>query len=114
MQTQQRAPRFMLSIFARTGAAIFNNRNADPCGEFVHGRRKIDMLVIHDEAENTSAHAAAEAVKCLPLRIHMKRRRFFLMKWTERLETRSRALERKIRADDLDDVIGGGDLLDGF
>ena len=36
------------------------------------------------------------------------------MKWAERLETRARALQREIGADDFDDVVGRGDLLDGL
>lgn len=70
------------------------------------------MLVFHDETENASPNAAAEAVKGLTLRADVKRRRFFLMKWTERFEIRAGALQREIRADDFDNVIGGCDLLD--
>ncbi len=72
------------------------------------------MLVFHHEPENASPDAAAEAMKCLALRIDVKRRRFLLMKWTERLEICAGPFQRKIRADHLDDVVGGGDLLYGF
>ena len=36
------------------------------------------------------------------------------MEWTERLEIRARSPQRKIRADDLHNIVGGGDLLDGI
>ena len=72
------------------------------------------MLVFHHEPENASPDAAAEAMKCLTLRIDVKRRRFLLMKGTKRLEICAGPFQRKIRADHLDDVVGGGDLLYGF
>ena len=53
-------------------------------------------------------------MKRLTLRIDMKRRRFFLMKWTERLEICAGPFQWKIGADDFDDVIRGRDLLYGF
>ena len=68
MQAKQSAPRFMLSIFVSAPAAFFHDRNADTRRQFAHGRRKIDVLVFHDEAENASAHAAAETMKRLALR----------------------------------------------
>ena len=109
---QQRAPRFVLAIVLAARAALFDHRNAGARRQFPHRGRKIDVLVIHDEAENASADAAAEAVKRLPLRTDRERRRLLLMKRAERLEIRARALERKIRADHLHDVVRGGDLLD--
>jgi hypothetical protein len=36
------------------------------------------------------------------------------MKRAERLEIRSGALQRKIRTDDIDDIVPGGDLFDCF
>ena len=39
-------------------------------------------LFLHDERKNVPALAAAEAVKCLPLRRHGERRRLFIMKRT--------------------------------
>ena len=72
------------------------------------------MLVIHDEPKNAPARATAEAVKGLPARADRERGRFLLMKWAERLEICAGAFERKIRADHVDDVIRGSDLLDRF
>ena len=70
------------------------------------------MLVFHDEAEDAAAHTAAETMKRLPLRRDRKRWRFLLMKWTKRLEGRSRPLQWKIGADHLHDVIRARDLFD--
>ena len=53
-------------------------------------------------------------MKRLPLWINVKRRRFFLVEWTERLEISAGPFHREIRADHLDDVVGGRDLLYGF
>jgi hypothetical protein len=72
------------------------------------------MLIFHHEPENASANPAAKAVKRLALGIDVKRRRFFLMEWTERLEISASPFHREIRADYLDNVVGGRDLLYGF
>ena len=72
------------------------------------------MFVFHHESEDASADSTAKAMKGLTLRIDMKRRRFFLMKWTERLEICAGPFQRKIRANHLDDVVGGRHLLYGF
>src|SRR3954453_5099590 len=72
------------------------------------------MLVVHHEAEDASANAAAEAVKRLPVRIHMKRRRLLLVKRAEGLEVGPGAPERKVTPNDVHDVVGRSDLLYGF
>ena len=72
------------------------------------------MFVVHDETENRPACAAAEAVIGLALRVDVKGGRFFAMKRAQRPPARPGALKRKIGADDLDDIIGFGDALDGF
>src|SRR5437016_13139956 len=72
------------------------------------------MFVFHHESEDASADSTAKAMKGLTLRIDMKRRRFFLMKRTERLEICAGPFQRKIRPDHLDDVVGGRNLLYGL
>jgi len=72
------------------------------------------VLIIHDEAENASPHPAAETVKRLPLRVYVERRGLFLVKRTERLKVHTGAPEREIRANHVNDVVGGRDLLYGF
>jgi hypothetical protein len=53
-------------------------------------------------------------MKGLSARADHERRRFLLMKWAERLEICSCALERKIRADHFDNIVRGSNLLDRF
>src|SRR5262245_56885797 len=72
------------------------------------------MLIIHHESEDAPTHATTETMKCLPAWAYHERRRSLLMKRTQRLEIRSRAFQREIRADHFDDVVRGGDLLDCF
>ena len=96
------------------GRPFFDNWNTDARGEFSHGRWKIEVLVFHHEPENAPADPTTKAVKCLALRVDVKRRRFFLMEWTERLEICAGPFQRKIRADHFDDVVSGRDLLYGF
>ena len=103
----------MLSIFVAR-ATFLDNGDSDARCQLPHSRWKIDMLVIHYETKNAPAHAAAKTMKCLPGWAHNERRRLFLMKWAERLEIYSGTFQRKIRADHLDDVVGGRDLLYGF
>lgn len=103
----------MLSIFVAR-SALFDYGNSNARGQLSHRGGKIDMLIFHDETKNAPTYAASETMERLPLRAHMKRRRLFLMKGTERLEVRTRAFERKIRADHLNDIIRRGDLLDGL
>src|ERR1700716_1057152 len=114
MQAKQSPPRFMLSIFVSACAALLDNGNINTRRQFAHRRRKIDVLVFHGEAENAPAHAAAETMKRLALGTDRERWRLLLMKWTERFEVCARALQGKVRPDHLDDVVGGGNLLDGL
>ena len=114
VQFEKGATRFMLSIFGRACAPLFDYGNAHPRRKLAYGRREIDVFIIHQKAKGSAADPAAKTVKCLALRTNMKGRRLFLMKGAERFEARARAPKRKIRADHLDDVIGSGDLLDGL
>ena len=60
------------------------------------------------------ARATSEAVVGLPGGIDMERRGFFAVERADRPEGRAGALERKIRPDDLDNVICLGHPLDRF
>src|SRR5947209_5975171 len=95
-------------------SALLDNRDADPDRQFSNRRRKINLFILHDEPEDTSTNPAAEAVKCLPLRIDVKRWRLLLMKRAKRFEIRSRALQRKIRSNNFDDIVCSCDLFDCF
>src|SRR5262249_9673121 len=70
------------------------------------------MLIIHNESENAASRSAPETMKGLALRTNGERRRLFLMKWTERLETCPRPLQRKISSNDFHDIVRGRDVLD--
>ena len=72
VQLQEIAPGFMLAVFIRADGALFHHRNSDARAELAHRGRKIDVLVIHDEAEDAASHATAEAVKRLALRADRK------------------------------------------
>src|SRR6266567_9155265 len=106
VQPQQQTPRFVLLCFI-LAAALFHNWDSDPRRQLVHRYGKIDMLVIHHEAENAAPRATAKTVKGLALRTDREGRRFFLMKWTERLKTCARPFQRKIRSDHFHDVVRG-------
>src|SRR5437763_7330475 len=93
-------------------AALFHNRDPDPRRQLVHGDGKIDMLVIHHEAKNAAPRATPKTMKGLALRTDREGRRFFLMKWTERLKTYARTFQRKISSDHFHDIVRGCDLLD--
>ncbi len=95
-------------------ARFLDDGNPRTLGEAAHRADKVEMLVVHDETKNRPARTAAEAVIGLPLRVDVEGRAFLAMKWTERPPACARAFEREIRTDDLDDVVGFGDALDGF
>ena len=114
MQLEQKPARLVLPPLVAVRRPLFDHGNAGARPQFAHRGRKIDVLILHDEAKYASARAAAETMKGLPLRADMERRRFFLMKRAECPEIRPGAFEREIRTDHVDDVVGGRHLLDGL
>ena len=102
----------MLLVFITATGAFLNHRNAHPRGQFANRSWKIEMLVIHHEAKDRPTYAAPETMKCLPLRTNVERRRFFLVKRTERSKIRTSSFQREIGADHLHNVIRGGNLFD--
>ena len=103
----------MLPSFVRA-PFLFDNRDTRAGPELADGRWKIGMLVLHHEPENAAAHATTKTMKRLPLRIYMERRGLLLVKRAKRLEICARALQREIRTNHLNDVVGCGNLLDYF
>ena len=93
---------------------LFDYWDSGALSEAMNGRGKIEVLVFHHEAKNRPPGTAAETVISLALRIDVKRRRLLAMERTQCPPARTRALERKIGADDLDNIAGFGDSLDGF
>jgi xylose isomerase len=102
----------MLSIVLRASTPLFDYGNSNAAGQLSHRRWKVGVFVIHDKAEDAASYSAAEAMKGLPLRIHMKGRSLFLVKGAEGLETATRSFEWKIRANHFDDIGGGSNLFD--
>ena len=86
--------------------------NFRPLGQPPYGIHKADVFVVLDEREDVAPLVAAEAVENLPLRVDIKARRFFLVKRTERNPVRPGALQRNIRAHDVNDVAGGANLFE--
>ncbi len=74
--------------------------------------REIDSLALHDEAEDVSPQAAAEAVPALASGRHHERWSALTMERAQALPRRARLSEGDALADDLDDVelrLDGGD-----
>ena len=96
------------------GRGLFNDRNPGALCQTAHGGWKIEMLVFHHKSKHAASRAASEAVVILPRGVHMEGWGLLLMERAERTEARSRALERKIRADQINDVVRIADALDCF
>jgi hypothetical protein len=96
--------------------AEFSLFEPDACAfrELFGGGGKIEVFVVSDERDDISAGAASEAFKDLKARIDAEGGGAFLMKRAERLEESPGAAQGEIAADDIDDVIGGNDLIEGF
>lgn len=74
------------------GATLrFHYRDAGAGPKLADCRRKIDVLVLHDEPKNAPAHATAETMKCLALRADMERRGLLLMERAKRLKICARS-----------------------
>jgi hypothetical protein len=91
---------------------FFGKRNAPPGCEPFGCLGEVYAFVEFHKPENGAARAAPEALEGLPGGIDGKRRRFFAVKRAKRLENSARPLQREIAADDVDDIIGRGNLLD--
>ena len=113
VQCEQSLAQCMTAIVLLT-PGLFENGNSRALGEPTHRRGKIQVFVVHYETENRPAGTAAEAMIGLTLRVDVKGGRFFPMKRAERSPARPGALKRKIRSDDLDNIISFGHTLDGF
>src|SRR4029450_10475758 len=113
VQFQQCPARLISPIFILRTAGL-HHCNSSARRELPHSRRKIGMLVVHDEPENAPARATTKAMKGLAARADYERRSFLLMKWAERFEIYPGAFERKIRADYFYDIVRGSNLLDRF
>ena len=88
---------------------VIDDADARALCEAPRGGGKVEALVLRDEVEDAATLAAAEAVETLARGIDSEGRGFLLVEGAQGLEGGPRALEREVAADDIDDVIGGGD-----
>ncbi len=73
MQGQKTLSQPASLVVLRCGSFL-KNRYSRALGQTAHGRRKVQMLVFHNEAQHSASGAAAEAVVVLTRRIHMEGR----------------------------------------
>ena len=78
----------------------------------LQGFGKCHVLMPHEKTEHIATGPTPETVEHLFFRLDHERGRFFLMKRTTGLEMPAGALEGNVLRDDLDDIVGGTDLLD--
>jgi len=81
-------------------------------GHFPNGGREVQVLIVHYKPKDAASGSTAKTMIRLPGGIHVKRRGFFPVKGTEGAQGRAGALERKIRPDDLDNIICLGHTSD--
>ena len=94
---------------------LFLDPNPRPFRQLLRRRQELQILVHHHKAEDASARPTPKALKDLPMRIDREGRRFLDVKRAICLVNSSPALQRKIPANYIDDVIRRGDLFDeGF
>jgi hypothetical protein len=93
-----------LFCFLFSAKFILDDRDSGPRRETSYSFRKFDILILHQKLKYRPSGAAPVAIVRLLGRIDKKRGRFFLMKRADCTELRSRALERKVAANNLHDV----------
>src|SRR5688572_8920181 len=101
-----------LVIAARGPLAFFpRNLNAHHARQRFHGIRKLEMIVLHQEAEGGAMRTAAEAVVKTLGRTDGKGRGFLIVKRADRLVLASRLLQLDACSQDLDDVRPGNQVV---
>src|SRR4051812_8528668 len=73
--------------------------------------REIHAFILHDEGEDVPALLTAEAFEDLEVWIDVEARRFLFVKWAERHEVGAGALQGKVSANNIYDVIGSANLF---
>jgi hypothetical protein len=100
--------RFVAATSRRLPLAAARPAPAGPpvpgAGEVLDGLRKVDVLVVHDEAEGVAAGAAAEAVVELLLGIDAEGGGLFVVEGAARAVVLAGFLELHAPVDDVDDV----------
>ena len=100
----ERGPLLIFAAFFRRMLAGLGNRNAAFFGHRADRFRERTLVQFHHKFENVAAHTAAEAVINLPNRMHVERRRFFLVKRTQAGKTLAAFLQTDVFPDDADNV----------
>ena len=113
VQREQPAPHGVAGGILRAEFPLLEP-DARAIGQLFCGGGEIQIFVIPHERDDVSPRAAAETLEDLQARIDGKRGRPLLMKWAQRLEHPARAPQREIASDDIDDVIRGDNLIEGF
>ena len=103
-----------MAVIILPASRFFGHGNSRALCKPAHRGRKIQMLVIHYESENRPTCPAAETMIGLALWIDVEGGRFLPVERAQRPPACSRAFQRKVRADDFDDIISFGDALDSF
>jgi hypothetical protein len=98
---------------APRGHARFT-RNLEPqaLGQLLHGFRKRQLLILHQETERRAVDTAAEAVEELFVGADPERGCLLVVEWTAGLEFAPGFLQRDAFADQLDDVCTTDQLID--
>jgi hypothetical protein len=81
-------------------------------GELLDGLAEAEPVELHQEADRGTVRAAAEAVVELLVRCHRERGRLLVVERAARLQALAAAFQRDARADDVDDVDAGEELVD--
>src|SRR5439155_4183289 len=101
-----------LSVLTRRGVVIVE-RDAEAVGEPLDRAREVEVLGLLDERDEVAALAAAEAVVELVDRVDREARRPLLVERAAADEAPARLAQLRPRRDELDEVGGRLDRLDG-
>ena len=111
VQGEQATTEFLLGVFFGAEGFLFH-ANAHAGSEALDGFGEIDVFVEFDKFEHTTASTTPETFEDLPGGIDIKGCRFLLVKRAAGFVGGSRPLQGEIARDDIDDVIGLGNLLE--
>ena len=86
-------------------------RNSRAFGQAPNSVHEVQVFVLFNESEHIPTLPAAEATEDLPRGIHIEARRLLFVERAQAHEVSAIALQRNMRADDIDDVVSSADLL---
>ncbi len=109
---QQRVELFVLFLAFRLAGGLARHLEAHHLRERLDGLGELEVVVGHQEADRGAVRAAAEAVIETLRGAHRERRRFLAVERAQTFVVAAGALQRHARADDLDDIGAGDQLVD--